>query len=142
MSNRTQDDDALRGLLLVPRRIAVVGASTNPDRDSHRVFLFLKAKGHDVVPVNPMASEVAGVPAVPDLAAAKAHWGAAPEVVDVFRAPEHVPPVVDKAIQVGAPWLWLQFGVVHEEAIQQALDADLDVVVDRCIKVEIQRLLG
>lgn len=142
MSDRTRDDDALRTLLERPRRIAVVGASDNPARDSRMVFRFLQAHGHDVLPVNPVADSVAGVPAVPDLEAARAHWGAPPEVVDVFRAPEHVPGVVEQALEVGAPWLWLQFGAVHDGAVRRALEGGMEVVVDRCIKVEVGRLLG
>lgn len=142
MADRTHDDAALRELLGTPRRIAVVGASENPARDSHRILVFLRSRGHDALPVNPVAESVAGIPAVPDLQAAREHWGAPPEVVDVFRAPEHVPGVVEQAVAVGAPWLWLQFGVVHDAAIRRALEAGLEVVVDRCIKVEANRLLG
>lgn len=139
--DRTDDDAALRDLLASPRRIAVVGASDNPARASHRIFRFLQENGHDVLPVNPVATTVAGVPCVPDLAAAFAHWGQAPDIVDVFRAPEHVPAVVQDAVEAGAPWLWLQLGVVHEEAIKSAVAAGLNVVVDRCILVEAGRLL-
>lgn len=142
MGDRTDDHDAIRSLLDTPRRIAVVGASDNPQRDSRRIFTYLRDKGHDVLPVNPAYDEVAGVATVPDLGAAAEHWGNPPEIVDVFRAPEHVPDVVDAAIAVEAPWLWLQLGVVHDEATQRALDAGMDVVVDRCIFQEAERLLA
>lgn len=142
MPDRSDDDEAKRNLLSTPRRIAVVGASGNPDRDSHMILVFLKGQGHDVLPVNPTVDEVAGVAAVPDLATAKEHWGQPPEVVDVFRRPEHVPAVVDDTLAVGAPWLWLQFGVVHDDAIEKALEAGLEVVADRCIKVETGRLVA
>ncbi len=141
MTDRTRDDAALRTLLSAPRRIAVVGASPNPTRDSHRIFAFLKSQGHDVLPVNPVAEEVLGVPCVPDLAGARATWGEAPEIVDVFRAPEHLVAVAKEAVEVGAAWLWCQFGVVNEEANRVALDAGMDLVVDRCILVETRRLL-
>ncbi len=142
MVDRTQDDAALRELLSAPRRIAVVGASPNPARDSHRIFAFLKSRGHHVLPVNPVDDEVLGVPCVPDLEAAKAAWGHAPEVVDVFRAPEHLVPIAEAAVSVGAQWFWCQFGVVNDEATQVALEAGLDVVIDRCILVETGRLVG
>ncbi len=140
--DRTDDDDALQALLAEPRRIAVLGASPDASRASHRIFVHLRDRGHDVVPVNPVAPEVAGTATVPDLRAAVAHWGAAPDIVDVFRSPAHLPPIVEETIASGAKWLWLQLGVVHDEAIQAALDAGLEVVADRCILVEGRRLLG
>lgn len=129
-------NETMKRLLSSARRIAVVGASERPERDSHRIFVYLKEHGYDVVPVNPAAREVAGVPAVASLA------DAGPvDLVDVFRAPEHLPGVVDEVIATGAPALWLQFGVVHEEAIDKARDAGIEVVVDRCILIEHRRLL-
>ncbi len=140
--DRTHDDEAMRALLGAPRKIAVVGASPNPDRASHRIFAYLQGQGHDVLPINPVADEVLGVACVPDLASAAAHWGTPPDVVDVFRAPEHLPAVVSEAMAVKATWLWCQLGVVHDEAIQRALDGGMEVVVDRCILVESGRLTG
>ncbi len=127
----------MRDLLARARRIAVVGASVRPDRDSHRIFEYLRRCGYDVVPVNPAVSEVAGVPAVPSLAGA-----GAVDIVNVFRAPEHVPAVVDDAIATGAPALWLQYGVVNAAAIARARAAGLLVIEDACIMVEHRRLLG
>lgn len=141
MADITDDTAALLRLLSAPRRIAVVGASDKPHRDSHRIFLYLKEQGHHVLPVNPAVQEVAGVAAVPDLQAAAQHWGAPPEIVDVFRAPEHLPDVVRDAAQAGARTVWCQLGVVHPKANLQALEAGLDLVVDRCILVEHQRLV-
>ncbi len=140
MTDRTRDDAALRALLSVPRRIAVVGASPRPDRASHRIFVFLQGRGHDVLPVNPVADEVAGVKAVPDLQAAAAHWGAPPEVEDVFRSPEFLQETVEEALDVQAEWLWTQLGVVDQHALDVAHDGGLEVVADRCILVEAQRL--
>ena len=140
MPDRSHDDAALAELLLTPRRIAMLGASPDASRPSHRVFVYLRRHGHDVLPVNPVAPDVEGVACVKDLAAATAHWGGPPDIVDVFRAPQHLPGIVDETIVSGARWLWLQLGVVHDGAIATALDAGLDVVVDRCIKVEHARL--
>lgn len=139
MPDITADDAALRDLLRRPR-IAVVGASDRPERDSHRIFVYLKEHGYEVVPVNPVAATVAGVDCAADLAAAKKRLGTI-DIVDVFRAPEHVPEVVREAEAVGAGALWLQFGVVHHDGIEEALRAGMDVVVDRCIKIEHARLM-
>ena len=130
----TDDDARVKALLARKPRIAVVGASDNPARDSNRVFLYMQRHGYTQVPVNPTTPEVAGVKTVPDLQAA-AQLGPV-EVVDVFRAPDQVGPVVDAAIAVKAKAIWFQLGVVNPEAIQKAIDAGMDVVVDRCIKIE------
>ena len=135
----TRDDDAVRRLLAGRPRIAVVGASDDRSRDSNRIFRYLAQAGYAVVPVNPRAAAVDGVPTVPDLAAA-ARLGPV-DLVDVFRAPEHVGPIVDEAVAVGAKAMWFQFGVVNPPAIEKAVRAGLDVVVDRCIKIEHARLL-
>jgi predicted CoA-binding protein len=135
----TRDDAAMGRMLEGRPRIAMVGASDNPARDSNRVFRYLVAHGYEVVPVNPVVPAVEGVPTVPDLKAAAA--GGPIAIVDVFRAPDAVPPIVEEAIAVGAKGLWLQLGVVNEPAIRRAVAAGLDVVVDRCIKIEHARLL-
>jgi predicted CoA-binding protein len=137
----SNDDHALKALLARKPRIAVVGASDNPARDSNSVFGYMKRHGFDQVPVNPMAPEVHGVKTVPDLAAAAKHWPEGLDLVDVFRAPDQVGPIVDAAIALKAKAIWFQLGVVNPAAIQRALDAGLDVVVDRCIKIEHARLL-
>lgn len=130
-------DDLMRRLLQGARRIAVVGASEKPDRPSHRIFRYLLEAGYDAIPVTPAAREVAGVKTFPSLAEA-----GSVDLVDVFRAPEHLPGVVDEAIAAAAPALWLQLGVVDDEAIAKARAAGLEVVEDRCIMVEHRRLLG
>jgi uncharacterized protein len=137
----TNSIEEMRALLGQPRRIAMVGASDKPERDSNSVFAVLLEAGHDVIPVNPTIKEVHGVPAVPDLKAAAAHWDEPIEIVDVFRSADKVMPVVDEAIAVGAQALWFQFGVVNEEANRKAVAAGLDIVVDRCIKIEQRRLV-
>lgn len=136
----THDDRAVKALLASKPRIAVVGASDNPARDSNRVFAYMQRHGYEQLPVNPVAPEVHGVKSVPDLHAAAKLWPRI-DVVDVFRAPDQVGPVVDAAIAVKAKAIWFQLGVVNPAAIQKALDAGLDVVVDRCIKIEHARLM-
>jgi predicted CoA-binding protein len=135
----SDDDRALEALLRRRPRIAMVGASDNPARDSNRVFLYMRRHGYEVVPVNPMTAAVDGVPTAPDLAAAAQAAGGL-DLVDVFRAPDQVMPVVDGAIAGKARAIWFQLGVVNDAAIRKALDAGLEVVVDRCIKIEHARL--
>ena len=134
MADITDQDAAVKRLLERKPRIAMVGASDNPARDSNRVFAYLRRYGYDVLPVNPVAPEVHGVKSVPDLAAA-AKMGPI-DMVDVFRAADQVGPIVDEAIRLKAKSIWFQLGVVNPAAIQKAVDAGLDVIVDRCIKIE------
>ncbi len=117
------------------RRIAVVGLSSKPDRASHGVSRFMLAQGYDIVPVNPLEAEVFGRASHPDLASIPG----AIDLVNVFRRPEDVPPIVEAAIAKGAKALWLQLGVAHP-SIRQARDAGLRVVADRCLMIEWQRL--
>jgi predicted CoA-binding protein len=127
----------MRRLLATSRRIAVVGASDRPERDSHRIFRYLQAAGYDVVPVNPQVGAVAGVAAVPDLASA-GHV----DLVDVFRRSEHVPQIVEEVIATAAPALWLQLGVIHEAATRRAREAGVEVVENACIMVAHRLMFG
>lgn len=111
------------------RRVAVVGISDRPERDSHRVAAYLQRVGYTIVPVNPNVREVLGLRCWPDLDVAPKPI----EVVDVFRRSELVPPVVEAAIRIGAKAIWMQDGVVHEQAAAQARAAGLLVVMDRCM---------
>jgi predicted CoA-binding protein len=124
----------ITGLLERARTIAVVGCSPKPDRDSHKVAAYLQAAGYRVVPINPGADEILGVTAYPDLASIPGDIEL--DIVDVFRRPEHIPAVVDAVLARGAKALWLQLGCANPEAEKVARDAGLDVVSDRCIKVE------
>lgn len=131
-----------RALLDRSRTVAMVGASANHARPSYFVFSYLRTRGKlDVVPVNPGIAEIDGVRAYPSLAAYAAERGA-PDIVDVFRKPGDAPQVVRDAIAAGAKAVWFQYGVVNDEAIRLADEAGLDVVVDRCIKVESARFDG
>jgi hypothetical protein len=134
-------DARRRSLLERAKTIAVVGASPNPARPSKGVFDALRSDGrYDVAPINPTVAEIDGVPAFATLADYAAERGA-PDVVDVFRNPADAPEVVREAIAAGARAIWFQLGVVNDAAIAAADAAGLDVVVDRCIKIEIDRLL-
>lgn len=132
------DDDALRALLTSVKTIAVVGLSADPSKDSHHVAEYLKNHGYRIIPVNPAASEILGEKAWPDLASIPEPV----DVVDVFRRPEHIPPIADQAVAIGATTLWLQLGVRNDQAAKRATDAGITVVQDRCILQEHRRLLG
>ena len=118
--------------------VAVVGASSRLDRPSHTVMRGLMEQGYTVVPVNPNEESVLGQTCYPDLYAVPRRV----EVVDVFRRPEFTPDVARAAAEVGARTLWLQIGVVNEEAAAIARAAGLVVVMDRCLMVEHDRLIG
>ncbi len=130
-----------KALLERSSTVAVVGASAKPDRPSHEVFAYLRAHGYDATPVAPALTDLDGVKAYPSLTAYAAERGA-PDVVDVFRRPSEVLPLVDEAVAVGAKAIWFQLGVINEEAIGRADKAGLDVVVDKCMKVDDRDLVS
>ena len=132
----TNDDD-LREIIEQSHRIAVVGLSSNPLRPSNGVALFLKANGFDIVPVNPNETVVHGADAVADLAQIDGHV----DIVNVFRRPEHCVDIARAAVEIGASALWLQQGIRNDEAMAIAEAAGLKAVQDRCLRVEVQRLL-
>ncbi|MDE2766112.1 MAG: CoA-binding protein [Chloroflexota bacterium] len=117
--------------------IAVVGLSDKPDRPSYGVAAYMQQKGYRVIPVNPLLKQpVLGETPYPDVASAPEQV----DIVDVFRRAEETPAAVGQAIAAGASAVWLQLGIVNEEAAAMARAAGLDVVMDKCIKVEHQRL--
>jgi len=116
-------------LLREVHTIAVVGLSPNTSRPSFRVAQALQSFGYRILPVRPLVTEVLGEKAYPDLES----LAEVPDIVDVFRAPEHVPAIVDSCIRLGIKNLWLQDGVVHEEAALRARQAGITVVMDRCM---------
>lgn len=131
------DDPAnLRRILGSVRRIAVVGLSPRRERPSYGVAAFLQEQGYRIVPVNPAEREILGETCYPDLASIPGPV----DMVDVFRRAEDVLPIAVEAVRIGAPVLWLQLGVINHEAAQLASAAGLDVVMDRCPKIEYPRL--
>ncbi|HTV82034.1 MAG TPA: CoA-binding protein [Acidobacteriaceae bacterium] len=118
------------------RTIAVVGMSDREGRASYGVSRFLQSQGYRIVPVNPRIERALGEQAYPDLDAAHTALDGKIDLVDVFRAPEFAPEVVKDAIRLRIPYLWLQEGVVHEEAAAWAEQAGIKVVMDRCILKE------
>jgi predicted CoA-binding protein len=133
------DDAEIRELLRSRPRIAVVGASPDPSRPSHRVFNDLRRLGYDCVPVNPAADEIAGVTCYPTVRAAVDATGPV-GIVDVFRLAEACPPHAREAVEVGAECLWLQLGIASREAGRIAHEGGLSVVMNRCLAVEAVRL--
>lgn len=129
-------DAEMRQLLEETRTVAVVGLSDKPERPSHGVARYLIAQGYKVIPVNPTVEEVLGLQSYPDLQSIPEPV----DVVDIFRRSEHVPPTVEQAIEIGAKAVWMQLGVMHAAAAQQAEAAGLAVVMNRCIAIEHQRL--
>jgi predicted CoA-binding protein len=127
-----------RRILETYRRVAMVGLSSNPFRPSHFAAIYLRAEGYDVIPVNPREKEILGRQSYASL-------GEVPrpvEIVDIFRDPSAVPAIVEEAIAVGAQVIWMQLGVIHEGAATRARAAGLEVVMDRCMKIEHARFFG
>ena len=123
-------------ILATARTIAVVGLSGKRYRPSHGVSEYMKQAGYRIIPVNPRESEVLGERAYPDLDSVPGGI----DIVDIFRRSEFVPEIVEAAIRKGAKVIWMQEGVVHEEAARRAEAAGLTVVMDRCILKDHRRL--
>jgi predicted CoA-binding protein len=132
--------DELRSLLGEARVIAVVGISSKPWRPSHEVASYLQEHGYRIVPVNPNETKVLGEPAYPTLRDIPDDVHV--DVVDVFRRAEHTPEVARDAVAIGARVLWLQEGIVSDEAAQIASEGGLDVIMGVCIKKVRQRLMA
>lgn len=124
--------DTLRELLARTKVIAVVGLSSKPHRPSYGVARYLQSVGYRIVPVNPHEREVLGEKSFPRLEDVPVHV----DIVDIFRRSEHVLPIVESAIAIGAAAVWMQEGVMHEEAAARARQAGLEVVMDRCLLKE------
>jgi uncharacterized protein len=120
------------------KRVAMVGLSANPFRPSHFVAIYLISQGFDVIPVNPREKSILGRTCYPSLLDIPGPV----DIVDVFRDPSAVPAIVEEAIQIKAKVLWLQLGVIHEEAAERARAAGITVIMDRCMKIEHARLFG
>lgn len=120
------------------KTIAVVGMSPRPNRPSHYVAKYLMEQGYNIIPVNPAIGEVLGLKSYPDLVSVPERI----DMVDIFRRSSLVPPIVDEAIQVGARFIWMQDGVVHDKASSKARAAGLSVVMDNCTLREHSRLYG
>jgi predicted CoA-binding protein len=118
------------------RNIAVVGISDDPERPSHYVADFLARHGYNIIPVNPKLTEWEGKKCYPDLISIPVKV----DVVDIFRRPEAVTPIVEEAIAIKASAVWMQEGIVNEEAAAKAREAGIEVVMDKCMMKEYRRL--
>jgi len=138
-------EDEIKNVLKKYRTVAIVGLSKDPAKDSYMVAQFLKSKGWRIIPINPFADEVLGEKCYKSLLDLPEDTQKTIEVVDIFRPSQDVPPIVDQAIQLkeknGKPYMvWMQLGIVNEEAAARAREAGLTVVMDRCMKIESERL--
>ncbi len=135
---KDEQDAAIRAVLESARTIAMVGASPDPMRDSHQVMAFLLERGYEVLPVNPTCagSEILGR----HVYASLADLPAPIDMVDIFRRSDRAGDVVDEAIAISASAVWLQLGVIDEAAAERARKAGLQVVMDRCPRIEMPRL--
>jgi uncharacterized protein len=126
----------IKDLLGKAKTIAVVGLSDNPLRPSYGVSAYMQSHGYKIIPVNPECDEVLGEKCYKSLLDIPEKV----DIVNIFRRPEFVPPIVDQAIQIKAPAVWMQESVIHEEAAQKARQAGVFVVMDKCILVEHRRV--
>src|SRR5882672_4876744 len=129
MSHANPSDQELEALLTSSTTIAIVGASSNPEKASHGIMQKLQRAGYRVIPVNPRETEVLGERSYPSLLDIPEHI----DIVDVFRRPEDTPAIADDAVRIGAKALWLQTGIVNEDAAARASAGGLAVVMDACI---------
>ena len=136
MSFANPDDDALRALLDRVKTIAVVGLSPQPARPSYRVAQAMQRYGYRIIPVRPLVDEVLGEKAYPGLA----DIPFAVDLVDVFRAAEHVPAIVEQCLALHLPAIWIQEGIVHDAAALRAQAGGMTVVMDRCLLKDYVRL--
>jgi predicted CoA-binding protein len=129
MAHRNPSDPELKTLLTQARTIAMIGASSNPDKASYGIMQQLQKRGYRVIPINPRETEVLGERTYASLADVKEPI----DIVDVFRRPEDTPAIADEAVKVGAKALWLQTGIVNDDAAARAEAGGLMAVMDACI---------
>jgi predicted CoA-binding protein len=141
------NDNNFREILTKYKTVAVVGLSKDPSKDSHRVAEYLKNHGFHIIPVNPSAEEILGEKCYKSLLDIPAEIQKTIEIVDIFRPSAEVLPIVEQAVQLkklhGMPYVvWMQLGIINEQAAELARKAGLTVVMDRCMMQEHKRLFG
>ncbi|MCP4727276.1 MAG: CoA-binding protein [bacterium] len=125
-------DSDVKSILDKYNKVAVVGLSSNPEKDSFRVAEYLLNNGYEVIPINPKSDEILGKKVYRSLKDIPDHV----EIVCLFRPSEHVPPFVDDAIEIEANVVWMQLGIVNNDSAEKARNAGLEVVMNKCIKIE------
>ena len=130
------NDQEMKDILLSANTVASVGLSSNDEKESYWIVFFLKEQGYRMIPVNPKATEIFGEKAYASLSEVPDEI----DIVQIFRKPEDVPPVVEEAIKIGAKVVWMQEGIVNEEAAKMARDAGLKVVMNACMRATHKRL--
>jgi uncharacterized protein len=135
---RYQDPVTIQRLVHRARTIAIVGLSANDLRPSNFVGFYLQRHGYRVIPVNPRETEILGEVSHPNLSAVPEPV----DIVDVFRAPDALPAIAEEAVAIGAGALWCQFGVINEAGARIAEEGGLEIVIDRCLKIEHARYIG
>lgn len=138
MPRENASSEEIRQLLQSTRTIAVVGLSDKPERDSYHVADYMQQHGYRIIPVNPAVSQVLGERSYPRLEDVPDKI----DLVDIFRKPEAVPEIVASAIAVGAKAVWMQLGIIHNAAADQARAAGLRVVMNKCLLIEHRRYFG
>jgi predicted CoA-binding protein len=138
MSSDAADPREIADIVHNYRVVAVVGLSNDPERPSYRVAAYLQQHGYRIIPVNPTCREILGEKCYPSLKDIPFPV----EIVDIFRKVDAIPAIVQEAIQIKARAVWMQLGLAEPASAQKARDAGLEVVMDRCLKVEHARLLG
>ena len=126
----------MKQLLQETKTIAVVGLSNKPDRPSYGVTQYMQAHGYKIIPVNPSCSEILGETCYPDLSSIPV----AVDMVNVFRKSEDCPEIAHEAVKIGAKSLWLQMGVINQEALDYAISHGLTGIMDKCLMVEHRKL--
>ena len=137
--------DQIREILRKAKTIAVVGLSKKPEKDSYRVSAYLQQHGYRIIPVNPFVDEVLGEKSYKSLLDIPVEIQKTIDIVDIFRKPENIPPIVEQVIALKAMFgrvfvVWLQLGIVNEQAAEAARKVGLVVVMDKCLMVEHQHL--
>ncbi len=130
--------DEIKDILMRCKKIAIVGLSPKEERDSHTVAKYLMEQGYEIVPVNPGQKEILGNKCYKSLKEIPFQV----DLVDLFLNPTRVPPIVDQAIEIGVGVIWMQLGVIHNEAAQKAREAGITVIMDRCMKQEYEKMQG
>jgi predicted CoA-binding protein len=138
MSSDAADPREIADIVHNYRLVAVVGLSNDPERPSYRVAAYLQQHGYRIIPVNPTCREILGEKCYPSLKDIPFPV----DIVDIFRKVDAIPAIVQEAIQIKARAVWMQLGLAEPASAQKARDAGLEVVMDRCLKVEHARLLG